>query len=71
MLTLEESIGEASGQWASTQTGHNLSPGWSYLWIVPIRSIPAAPCFCLAGRLAAEEQRRGLPLCARFNTHGI
>jgi hypothetical protein len=71
MAKLEKSIGEASGQWASTQTGHTLFPGWSYLWTVPVRSIPAAPCFCLAGRVVAEEQRRDLPLSFQLDVHGI
>ena len=71
MANLESSIGEASGQRASTQTGHTLFPGWPYLWIVPIRSIPAAPCFCLAGCIAALQQRCNLPLSSRFDIHGI
>lgn len=53
----DESVGKASDQWASAQAGQTLSLGWSYLWIVPIRSTPTAPCFCLAGRIATEKSR--------------
>ena len=42
-------FGEAKRRQVPTQEGMPLSCKWGYLWIVPIRSLPAAMRFCQRG----------------------